>query len=413
MGPSVEEFTLDDAGEAVLGGARARDRAWCWVVMAALLTGAGVVAAPAHTSTDGINLLASLEAPPVLAWEAPVARPQPNARLDAEVVGDVVAVTTDATVTGYDLASGDQLWDVAVDRGRCTYQEQVVCVTGRARAARVVTVEPRTGVVTVTALPNAAWALRVGEDLVALIYTQHTQRVVRLDADGEQLWSTEVPYQPGIGGAARGYPFARIDGRLYVGTAGPAILDLDDGATLAPPLLLRYDRSGIYGLGFNETWWHLWSGEQLVLTEGAARLSVDDDVGSVTDVLVSAATGVTQLAESASDPFWSGVVGELPLARLDGVLVTADEGTAETHGVDLDTGALLWAAELLTCPCVGSGDVLLTSGSSTVPSGLTAIDVHTGLPVWQLAFPSATSMVELVDGGVLVAGVDRLLLYRW
>lgn len=411
MGLQVEEFALDDVGDPHPSGARGRDAAWRWVAVAALLTGAGLVAAPPHPSTDGINLVASLAAPPTLRWEAPLTHPLPNARLDAEVLDDVVTVTTDATVTGYDVGTGEQRWQVAVDQGRCTYQDEVVCVSGRGSAARVVAVEPGTGVVDVTALPDAAWALRVGDDLVSLIYSQRTQEVVRLGPGGDQLWSTEVPYQPGIGGAARGYPFARICDRLYVGTAGPVILDLDDGATLARPLLLRYDPSGIYGFGFNETWWHLWSGEQLTLTEGAARLAVDDDVGSRIDVLVSAATGVAQLVEGSSEPLWSG--GELPIARLDGVLVTVDDGGAETHGVDLTSGDLLWTAELMTCPCLGSGDTLLVTGSSTMPSGLTAVDVRTGLPVWQLAFPPATSMVELVDGGVVVAGVDRLLFYGW
>lgn len=67
----------------------------------------------------------------------------------------------------------------------------------------------------------------------------------------------------------------------------------------------------------------------------------------------------------------------------------------------------------MSCPCLGSGDVLLASSSTTVPAGLTAIDVHTGLPTWQLAFPPATSLVQLVAGGALTLATDQLVLYRW
>ena len=336
-----------------------------------------------------------------------------TARLQAEVVGDAVIVTTGATVAGYDIGSGDVLWRVALDDPECTYQEQVVCVTGQDTGTKVVTISPRTGVVRADPLPKAAWALRVDDDIVALLYTERAQSVVRVADDGELRWSTEVPYQPGIGGAARGYPFARIDDQLYVGTAGPAILDLETGATIARPLLLRYDPSGIYGLGFDETWWHLWTGRQVILPEGSARLDVDDDLGGAPDVLISFATGITQLREGFDEPYWSGLVGEEPLARLDGVLVTYDDRESMTHGVDIETGARLWSAEAMSCPCLGADGVLLLSSSQTVPAGLTAIDVHTGLPLWQLAFPPATSLVRLVDGGVLVAGTDRVVMYRW
>lgn len=411
---TLEEFDVDGGPSLPgVGPAPAPERPWRWVAVAALLVTVGGIAAPAHHTTDGINLVASLSMPPTLAWEAPVADlGRPSARLEAEVVDGVVAVTTDAGVTGYDAVSGAMLWDVAMDRGRCTYQERVVCATGRGWSARVVAVDPRTGSVEETWLPNAAWALQAEDDLVALLYSRRTQSVVRIGDDGI-VWSTEVPYQPGIGGAARGYPFARIADRLYVGTAGPAVLDLDTGITIERPLLLRYDDAGIYGLGFNETWWHLWSGERVTLHEGAARLSVDDDISSATDVLVSAATGITQLREGVDEPYWSGVWGETPLARLAGVLVTVDDGEADSHGIDLESGQLLWTDELMSCPCLGSGDVLVVSSSATVPAGLTAIDVGTGLPVWQLAFPAATHMVTLVDDGVLVAGTDRVLLYRW
>lgn len=412
-GGLVDEFELGSARGAAQPAARRSDRGWRWVVTAVLLVAVGGFAAPPHNPTDGINLVASLALPPELAWESPVAvvnRPSP--RLEAEVVGDVVAVTTDGSVTGYDRASGALRWQVEVDRGRCTYQDQVVCVTGRAWSARVLSIDPRTGDVETDYLPSAAWALRVEDDVVALLYSRHTQSVVRMGVDGV-VWSTEVPYQPGIGGAARGYPFARIDGHLYVGTAGPAILDLDTGATVGRPLQLRYDDAGIFGLGFNETWWHLWSGEHVTLREGAARLAVDDDVFGTTDVLVSHATGITQLRERTDEPYWSGIGGENPLARLDGVLVTALSGVAETHGIDLETGQPVWTSELMSCPCRGSGHVLLVTGSMTVPAGLTAIDVHNGKPLWQLAFPPATHVVALIDDGVVIAGTDRVLLYRW
>lgn len=411
----VDEFDVGRApiGRQTGGARRARERAWCWVVTSALLVSVGAVSAPAHTSTDGLNLVASLASAPQLAWEAPLTTPRPSARLEAEVIDGVVAVTNDSGASGYDLDSGAVLWEIELDRPRCTYQVEIVCVSGRLSAATVITVAPRTGAMETTSLPSAAWALRIEDDLVALLYSEDNQRVVRVDDEGSMLWSTDVPFQPGIGGAASGYPFARVDDRLYVGTAGPAILDVDTGATLARPLLLRYDRSGIYGLGFNETWWHLWSGEQVILPEGSARLGVDDDLDDVTDVLVSAATGITQLREGKDEPFWSGIGGEDPLARLDGVLVTSDDQHAVTHGVDLTTGAVLWTTELMSCPCLGAGDVLLLSSSQTVPAGLTAIDVHTGLPAWQLAFPPATSLVQLVDGGALAIAADQLVLYRW
>lgn len=412
--PAVEEFDLDDAATAPRGHAslRTRDVAWRWLAIGGLLTTIGVIAAPPHPSTDGINLVASLATAPQLAWEAPLTSPRPSTRLDADVVGDIIAVTTDGAVAAYDMTSGDRRWQVALMEPRCTYQEQIVCVTGRGAWATVTTISPRNGASETLQLPDAAWALRAGDDVVALVYAERTQSVVRVH-DDEVLWSTEVPYQPGIGGVARGYPFARIDNRLYVGTAGPAVLDLDTGATLARPLQLRYDPSGIFGLGFNETWWHLWSGEQVALAESSARLGVDDDLRAPTEVLISAATGITQLREGKDEPFWSGIGGEDPLARLDGVLVTYDDRNLATHGIDLRTGTQLWSSEAMSCPCLGAGDVLLLSSSQTVPAGLTAIDVHTGLPAWQLAFPPATSLVQLVDGGALAFSDDQLVMYRW
>lgn len=409
----VEEFELGASEPAPGPRPHPPERGWLWGVAAAVLVTLGVLSAPPPSPTDGLNLVASLAAPPALAWEAPVTiTERPSPRLEAELVGDAVAVTTDAGVTGFDAATGALRWEVLLDRPRCTYQEQVVCVTGRGWSAEVVTLDPRSGAVDVVALPSAAWALRLDGDVLALLYSRRTQTVVRMSGD-DVVWATEVPYQPGIGGAARGYPFARIDDRLYVGTAGPAVLDVATGITLARPLQLRYDEAGIFGLGFNETWWHLWSGEQVTLAEGAARLAVDDDLDARTSVLVSHATGITVLRDGPAEPHWAGAGGESPLARLDGVLVTATPYQASTHGIDLATGAQLWESELMSCPCLGSGGTLLVSSSTTVPAGLTAIDVHTGRPQWQLAFPPATHVVDLVPGGVVVAGTDRVLLYRW
>lgn len=409
----VVEFDVDDAPTAPERPPPAP--AWVWLLTAALLVCSGVLTAPPRSTTDGLNLVASLAAPPTLAWNAPLSAERPSARLEAEQVGDVVVVTTDSWVAGYAVTSGEPLWQARAQDARCTYQDVVVCVTGRLDGARVLSIDPLDGAVASIDLTGALWAVRAeNSDVLALRYATGYPEVVRIAPDGTVLWRSRVTFRPEYRTSVSDYPFARIGDVLYVGSVSPTILDARSGANLGHPLALQFRSSGVFGLEFDEPWWHLWSGERIDLADGSVPLEVDDAVGSGTQVVVAPSTGTAQVRDGVGEPVWSGAGGEEALARLAGVLITSRDGLpSTTQGIDMGSGAALWEAESMSCPCVGAGRTLVLSASATVPAGLTAIDVRTGLPTWQLAFGATTHTVELVDDGVVVATPDRVLFYRW
>lgn len=414
------------------------DAAWPWALVATALLAAGVVLQPAGPpigyapgSGGAVGLSAfELGEPPTLEWSADL----PPGVYSARVIDGVVITGPEGGLQGRDLATGEPLWDLALPTASCQFQHQVTCVVPDDPMwpldadGEVWLIEPRTGAISVPMIvAGAVGAYRIEDDLVLHLRDEEGQRLTRLGADGESMWTTPVVdlMPEGFRGSS---PWMSVGGRLYVqGITGQAVIDPDTGEILRAvgiefsldgqaPLLFSIQQSiGVIvfdDLDDERPPQEPGPGSTLIPADGSEPYTIDllvpdDDIGGQIRLGVDSSQVVTATWDATDATLWT-MPDAVPQLRLAGVALvwpTLPEGDApELRAVDAYTGEILWAAGL--SPIAASGSVIVAAQFDG--DRLEAVDVRTGETLWDLDGLGPIRWVE-TGAGVLVSQDDTTL----
>lgn len=402
-----------------------------WVLAAAALVVTGVAVAPEEgLSLDGyppgtVGMLAvDATAPPEEVWRAPIEGGHWGSQ-SLDVIGTTAVLLSGDFAVGFSLATGEQLWQVPVDIETCTVHEQLTCIERPGEPeAEAVRIDPITGDQLRTEVPYAVTAQDVDDDLIVLTQRDDELELLRVDADGDPQWVTAADLADWtigtLGGDTSGGGYAAFIQLIAVGervylSVGPisVVVDVATGATIDHRDV--YVSDSAYGFIRHNS---ASSTSTLLDDDGNALVedlpvAPDDDPDGPYEVHWD---GLHLSIDVDGDAIWESDVElndvEMPLARVDGVLVTrtirgsSDRLTAR----DLRTGEALWTtgADVATSVFGAAGSTLLLTGSDHALAG---IDAGSGETLWTYgdAYPTG-GMVFQPDGVVLLLGNEVVRL---
>lgn len=399
-----------------------------WVLAAAALVVTGVAVAPEEgLSLDGypagtVGMLAvDATAPPEEMWRTPIEGWHGGPQW-LSITGETVVLLTGDHAAGLSLATGEERWQVSVDIETCTVREAVVCIEQQGKAgAGVVRIDPITGDQQRIDLPYAVEAIAFGDDLLALTEHDDELELQRVDAAGRPRWVSTV-YLSDVTTAEDTFDYTSfaelvvLGKQVYLSLAVVSfVVDVATGANIERAEVYVYN--GAYGyISYDSarSTSTLLDDDGSVLVEDLP-VAPDDDPHGPYEVRWD---GLHLSIAADGEAIWESDVEqddvELPLARVDGVLVTRTirETAGRLGARDLRTGDLLWTAATDGSTSVfgAAGSTLLTMASDHALAG---VDARSGETMWSYGDTYPTGGIVLQPDGVVLLLGNEVVRLAW
>lgn len=424
------------------------------------LVGWGMNQAEARRDEDRLEALAGLPGyldpvaePLTVVWRSVAGRPIARTTTSVILEHAADALGAPAALTGVDLASGVQVWHRAAAGESCApltgepgpdlpVASVVVCVPqaamGTPAAARVTVLDAATGAEVRSLAADGAVVAEVVDGLV-LLTTATAEGAVTVSAwdpvTGLETWAfTGAPHEPGAVRVAPGWSHEVGDGTVTFEARDVRLtFDVVTGRRQAGPVLGRSDWVAVDLPGGREARWgfdRFGRPKDVVIVDresgarfeapGVPWLAALRD-GSAQDVVVVRRTAdkhLLGLDASSGRVRWD--LANVPWleasVQVGGIVVAVSPSSAVA--VDVRTGLRLWDHDAAR----GSAtwDVLTDGRLVLVPTDdgaggvvLTARRLQTGEEAWQVPLPDEVVSVDAVDGGtVLVLTASALVALR-
>ncbi|GAB2611107.1 outer membrane protein assembly factor BamB family protein [Pseudactinotalea suaedae] len=399
-----------------------------WVLAAAALVVTGVAVAPDQgLPLDGypsgtVGMLAvDATVPPEEMWRAPIEEWRGGPQW-LSVVGETVVLLTGDHAEGLSLTTGEARWRVPVDIQTCTVREAVACLEQQGQpGARVVRIDPTTGDQHRIDLPYAVEAVAFGDDLLALTERDDELELQRVDAAGRPRWVSTADLSD-VTTAEDTIEYASfaelvvLGEQVYLSLAVVSfVVDVATGANIERADVSVHD--SVYGYiryDSASSTSTLLDDDGNVLVEDLP-VAPDDDPHGAYEVRWD---GLHLSIASDGEAIWESEVEqddvELPLARVDGVLVTRTnrESSDRLAARDLGTGDVLWttAADAATSVLGAAGSTLLMMGSHHALAG---VDAHSGEALWTYGDTYPTGGMVFQPDGVLLLLDNEVVRLAW
>ncbi len=388
-----------------------------WLVTALVLALAGVALAPprglpTNAHQPGAVGVLALDAsqPPEEVWRVSVGGWQ-GSMTPLTIVDEVAVITTGEEAIGLSVHSGETLWSVPLGAATCTVHEALTCVErASGTSSSILRIDVATGEEHRLDLPRTIAAIDAGSDMVALAQLDGEWMLQRVTSGGELRWAVSMkdlavaPSGIQIGGTV----LTALGNKIYATFQGTALVvearsgaPLDEPASAVIPTAYGYVR-----LSAPDGPTTLLDRDGTVLQENFV-VAPDDDPASP-DVLVRNDTSIA--IERGGEVVWQTDPNDWVMARVDGALVTAREGSGgdtTVSGYDVATGNQLWSSTGSVGARLAAGSVVLFSGAGET---LTAVEARTGETLWSIGTQPILDYGATADGIIVHLGSELVRL---